>query len=108
MEVASGYYLNLFDPNGGRDVFVIFNEANSQPTGEELDTLAELIERELEKDPSGETLQDAIEDSGLECVECGVQIRAEGLRARPLDQQIQQAAGKTQPQKASQPHTLSR
>jgi len=113
MEVASGYYLNLFDNkhnswDQGRDVFIIFNEPNSEPTGEELDALAELVEQELEKDPIGQTLKDAIENSGLECVEFGVQIRAEGLKPRSLDQQIQQASTKTQPKKTSKNKTPSR
>lgn len=96
MEVASGYYLNLFDNkcrsyDPARDVFILFNEPNSEPTGEELTKLAEIVEKELEINPSGETLRDAIEASGLECVQFGVQIRAEGLKSRTLDQQIQQA-----------------
>lgn len=105
MEAASGYYLNLYDNkygswDAGRDVFILFNEANSEPTGDELNALIVLVEQELEKNPGGETLQEVVENSGLECVAFGVQIRADGLKPRSLDNQIQQAAGKKM-QKAS-------
>lgn len=79
MQVASGCYLNLFDSDGERDVFIIFNEANSEPTIGELDILTELVEHELEKRPSRETLERVIEGSGLECVKCGVQVLAKGI-----------------------------
>ena len=88
MKMASGYYLNVFDENAKRDVFLIFNEPNSEPTAEELDVLHDLVERELEHCPSGETLRDAIEESGLECVEFGVQVLSFGLRSRSLSDQI--------------------
>ena len=91
MEIASGYYLNVYDRNGKKDVFVIFNEPNSEPTGEELNILAALIESELEKEPSGRTLRDAIEASELDCVEFGVQIHTKGLNALTLEKQIQSA-----------------
>lgn len=111
MEVASGYYLNLFDQKYGssspsRDVFILFNEPNSEPTGEELTALAELVEKELEKSPTGETLQDAIETSGLDCVAFGVQIRAEGLKPRSLDQQILEAGRKNKKRPGPKPRAI--
>ena len=88
MHVAFGHYLNVFDLYGKKDVFIIFNEANSKPTEKELDILHKLVEEELEKEPSGMTLQEAIESSGLECVDFGVQVKAFGLKARSLEEQI--------------------
>ena len=85
MNMAFGYYLNIFDLYGKRDVFIIFNEANSKPTENELDVLGKLVEAELEKEPSGITLQNAIENSGLECVGFGVQVKAFGLKTRSLE-----------------------
>lgn len=90
MDAATGFYLNVFDrherpSDPARDVFVIFNEANSAPTQEELKVLSELVEKELEKNPSGESLQTAIEGSGLESVTFGVQIRASGLNVLPCE-----------------------
>ena len=113
MEIAAGYYLNLFDHkqhswDEGRDIFIIFNEPNIEPTKEELDVLIELVEKELEKVPTGESLEDAILNSGLECVTFGIQIRAEGLKPRSLDQQILNAAGKTELKKSSTYQTFSR
>lgn len=90
MDAATGFYLNVYDhherpSDPARDVFVIFNEANSAPTQEELNVLSDLVEKELEKNPSGESLQTAIEDSGLECVTFGVQIQATGLNVPPCE-----------------------
>ena len=87
MDSATGFYLNVFDNkerswHEGKDVFVIFNEANSEPTAEELEVLIQLVERELDKDPTGNSLEEAIEDSGLKCVLNGVQIRATGLQVK--------------------------
>lgn len=79
MQVASGCYLNLFDCSGERDIFIIFNEANSEPTSEELNTLTELVECELEKYSSKEILKKIIEDSKLECVKFGVQVLTKGI-----------------------------
>ena len=74
MKVASGYYLNVFDPSGKRDVFVIFNEPNPAPTAEELSAIAELVEREIQNGPTCGRLRIAIENSGVACVEYGVQV----------------------------------
>ena len=79
MQVASGCYLNLFDYSGERDIFIIFNEVNSEPTSEELNTLAELVECEIEKCSSKEILKKIIEDSKLECVKFGVQVLTKGI-----------------------------
>lgn len=92
MNIAFGYYLNVFDLYGKRDVFIIFNEANSKPTENEMDILSKLVEAELKKEPSGVTLQEAIENSDLECVEFGVQVKAFGLKPRSLENQIQSAS----------------
>lgn len=84
MKAATGYYLNLFDEKNlgelpGRDIVVLFNEANSEPTGEELNVLTDLIEQELQKDPTGNSLQSMIEGTELECVSFGVQVFAFGM-----------------------------
>ena len=88
MHAAFGYYLNIFDLYGKRDVFIIFNEANPKPSKKELDVLNKLVETELEKEPSGITLQEVIENCGLKCVDFGVQVKAFGLKARSLEEQI--------------------
>ena len=88
MHVAFGYYLNLFNLYGKEDIFIIFNEANSKPTTKELDMLNKLVEAELEKEPSGITLQDAIENSGLKCVDFGVQVKTSGLKTHSLEDKI--------------------
>lgn len=72
MKMASGYYLNVY--GNGRDVFVIFNEPNSEPSAEELTALAALVEREIEKPHTDAKLREIIEDTGLKCVEYGVQV----------------------------------
>lgn len=81
MEMATGYYLNLFDGSyDGRDIFVLFNEPNPEPTKEELSTLSRLIEAKLQENPSRKTLEAAIENSGLSCVAFGVQVLTRGLK----------------------------
>ena len=94
MHIAFGYYLNVFDLYGKRDIFIIFNEANSKPTENELETLGKLVEAELEKEPSGATLQEVIENSGLECVDFGVQVKTFGLNTRSLEAQVQSASNR--------------
>lgn len=84
MEIATGNYLNVFSEinhpgDKERDIIVLFNEPNSQPTGEELAVLADMIVAEVEKDPTGANLQSVIEDSGMECVAFGVQVFAFGM-----------------------------
>lgn len=84
MKTATGHYLNLFDEKNlgehpERDIVVLFNEANSEPTGEELNVLIDLIEQELQEDPTGNSLQKVIEGTGLECVSFGVQVFAFGM-----------------------------
>ena len=91
MNIAFGYYLNIFDLYGKRDVFIIFNESNSKPTVNEVEALSKLIEAELEKDPSGTTLQETIENSGLECVDFGVQVKSFGLKSPSLEEHFQKA-----------------
>ena len=73
LEMASGHYLNLYDLNG-LDLFVIFNEPNDTPTPEELEAIGNLVEEEIDKDPSCSRLAATIEDSGLNCCKCGVQV----------------------------------
>ena len=91
MDIAFGHYLNLYDRNGKRDVFIVFNEPNSEPTEDEVDALCDLVKAELGKDPSGATLRDAVENSGLECVDFGVQIKTSGL-AHTLENKIYEAS----------------
>lgn len=74
MEVATGHYLNVYDKNRKRDIFVIFNEPNSAPTIEEVSILTELIERELENKRDREALREIIENTKLDCVQFGVQV----------------------------------
>lgn len=74
MEIATGYYLNLFDKNGKRDIFVIFNEPNVKPTKKEIHIISELVEREFSKNPDVYSLQKLIENMNLRCVEYGVQV----------------------------------
>lgn len=79
MTTATGNYLNVYDDlRGGLDIFVLFNEANSEPTSEEISILENLITKEVGKqgDVPGlrRHLTDIIEASGLDCVELGVQV----------------------------------
>lgn len=79
MKTATGNYMNVYDDlRGGLDIIVLFNEANSEPTSEEISILENLIAKEVGKqgDVSGlrRHLTDIIEASGLDCVEFGVQV----------------------------------
>ena len=71
---ATGHYLNLFSADGTLDVFVIFNEANSEPTVEEIDKLQTLVDQHIIGNASEKALEKLIEDTGLECVKYGVQV----------------------------------
>ena len=79
MKTATGTYLNVYEEHfGGKDVVVLFNEANTPPTIEEISILENLIAKEVGKqgDVPGlrRHLTDIIEASGLDCVEFGVQV----------------------------------
>lgn len=84
MESASGYYLNLFQEKPALDLFVIFNEANPEPTGEELTKIQDLLETMISEGALEQprlfefeirrNLALAIENTGLPCVEWGVQV----------------------------------
>lgn len=78
MKMATGYYLNVYEDsiygNTLKDIFIVFNEANSKPTIEELEEIKALVESELKKDPKGINLRQEIEDMDLPCVHCGVQV----------------------------------
>ena len=84
-KTVTGYYLNLFEEcpeygTSGRDVFIIFNEANPKPEGKELDVIASLAENiilinENEDDVILEAeLNVAISKLSFECVSCGIQV----------------------------------
>ena len=74
LAAATGFTLNLFDADGTLDVFVIFNEANAEPTMEEIEKLQTLVEQNIIGNASEKALEKLIEDSGLECVKFGVQV----------------------------------
>ena len=79
MKTATGYYMNVYDDfRGGLDIIVLFNEANTSPTSEEIFVLENLIANEISKqgDVPGlrRHLADTIEASGLDCVAFGVQV----------------------------------
>lgn len=79
MKTATGNYMNVYDDlRGGLDIIVLFNEANSEPTSEEISILENLITKEVGKqgDVPGlrRHLTDIIEASDLDCVEFGVQV----------------------------------
>ena len=73
MRFASGFYINIYDELG-KDVFILLNEPNDEPTIDENDAIQHIVERELKNGCSVERLQEAIEDSGLNCVAWGVQV----------------------------------
>jgi len=77
MEMATGHYLNVFSTNTERDIFVIFNEPNPEPTLEEIDTIYRLVQTICEtvsEDDLPHKLVEQIEGASLECVKFGVQI----------------------------------
>lgn len=80
MDVTSGTYINLYDEE--RDIFIILNESNEEPTAKELEGIQEIVEKIL-KDPETKDcenrdlewrLADAIENSGYNCAEFGGQV----------------------------------
>ena len=81
MKAAYGTYLNVYEERrGGKDVFVLLNEPNTTPTDKEYLALEELVVRELRcaGDDNANAIrfriENAIEESGLACVDFGVQV----------------------------------
>ena len=83
MKAAFGYYLNLFTDNlsnENTDIFIIFNEANSKPTANELNEIQLLVESfikdsvNMSKSSYENYLQILIEETNLKCVTYGVQV----------------------------------
>lgn len=77
---SNGYYMNIYK-NYKFDLFIIFNEANSEPTKSEIVALQYIVEEEMEnknllknRKEFVSHLQQVIEETGFECVEYGVQI----------------------------------
>lgn len=85
MKHASGYYLNTY--GRGVDVFVIFNEANDEPTEKELGIICDIVENALNVELDNhvnltmicKTIQARIEDTNLNCVQASVQVIAQLL-----------------------------
>ena len=85
MGSATGYYINVY--GNGVDVFVIINEANDEPTTKEINQITEMVEYAIENNLPlrknreefiQETL-DWISESGLNCVQYGIQILMQDL-----------------------------
>lgn len=78
MKMATGYYLNVYEESlcgsTSKDIFIVFNEANSKPTIEELEEIKAVVESELKNDPEGTNLRQVIEDINFPCVNFGVQV----------------------------------
>ena len=73
MEIARGFYINIYDEYE-KDVFVLFNEVNDEPTIEECDVIHHIIEKEIKTVCTAERLQEVIEDISLNCTTFGVQV----------------------------------
>ena len=73
MKTASGFYINLYEEYG-RDIYVLLNEGNGIPDDAEIIALEAVIEQQLKKSDDLETLQEALETSGLERTMYGVQV----------------------------------
>lgn len=78
--LANGYYMNIYK-NYTFDLFIIFNEANSEPTKAEINALQYIVEEEMENEnllkdrkEFASHLQRVIEETEFDCVEYGVQI----------------------------------
>lgn len=74
MNIATGYYMNLFSRDGRTDVFVIFNEPNPEPTAAEFNAIAELVEQALAEGATARDITIRLETSGLDCTTFGVQV----------------------------------
>lgn len=87
MGSATGFYINVY--GNGIDVFVIINEANDEPTTTEINKIAEMVEYAIENNlPLSKSRADFIQstldwisDSGLNCVQYGIQILVKDLNS---------------------------
>ena len=85
MGIATGEYINVY--GNGVDIFVIINEANDRPTPEEVDKISDMVSYAIEnnlplRENRTEFIQetlDWISESGLNCVQYGIQILMQDL-----------------------------
>lgn len=84
MKVATGMYINVYDAfnlcKGGRDIFIVINEGNDDPTPEEVDQIQKIVEQVF-SDPNFQTVKEEyreidkrLDNSGLNCIQCGFQL----------------------------------
>lgn len=81
MKSASGYYLNVYEEYGV-DIFIIFNEANTEPTTAEFTAIESVITREVAEAKKSKMdypvlkkkIESAIEDLNLDCIAFGFQV----------------------------------
>lgn len=84
MKAAVGYYINIFEYSllgrEGKDVYIIFNEANQEPTSEEVELIQSEVENVLRENVNydvhelKEMICETVESLGCECVSYGVQV----------------------------------
>lgn len=87
MGCATGFYINVY--GNGVDVFVIINEANDEPTTTEINKITEMVEYAIENNlPLSKSRADFIQstldwisDSGLNCVQYGIQILMQDMNS---------------------------
>lgn len=65
--VTVGEYINIFDQNGGNDIYITLNESNSPVTPDEVETIFQTV-------ASCRTISDiyrSLNALDLDCLECG-------------------------------------
>lgn len=64
--VATGFYINVYDDK--KDIFVILNEPNDEPTPEEVTKIEEVVRKDINE----------LENLDLNCLKFGYQIIEKG------------------------------
>lgn len=77
--LTSGNYINLWDLDGNYDVFIIFNEANDDPTSDEIEVIEDAIRPICEDnsnsiDDKKEKIEEIMDYLDLNCLGYGCQV----------------------------------
>lgn len=75
--LTAGYYINLWNIDGEYDVFIILNEANDEPTVNEISMIEDAIRPVCEDNSvenKKEKMQEILDDLGLNCLDFGCQV----------------------------------
>ena len=73
METTTGRYINVYKEND-YDLYILLNEPNDPPAPDEVDKLAEIVDKQMEISRDIRDINIAIEDSGVHCARYGFRI----------------------------------